>query len=104
EPARDVEIRRANSVDDFAVAERVVIDGYPLDEARGLPTGSLFSPALAGSDLAVHLGLLDGVPVAVGNVTVAHGLVNLCLAATLHSARRRGVWEALVWARLKAAP
>lgn len=30
--------------------------------------------------------------------------MNLCLGATLPAARRRGVWEALVWARVGDAP
>jgi hypothetical protein len=30
--------------------------------------------------------------------------VKLCLAATLADARRRGVWESLVWARIADAP
>ncbi len=33
-----------------------------------------------------------------------HGVVNLCLAATLPAARRRGVWGALVWARVDDHP
>ena len=48
--------------------------------------------------------LLDDTPVAIGNALVGHGVVNLCLGATLPSARRRGVWEALVWARVASAP
>jgi hypothetical protein len=40
----------------------------------------------------------------VGLVHVAHGVVNLCLGATLPIARRRGVWESLVWARVADAP
>lgn len=100
QPAAHVEVRVAASDDDFAAAERIAIEGYPLDDARGLPRGSLFPPALAGTDMVVRIGLLDGEPVAVGNVVVAHGVVNLCLGATLPAARRRGVWEALVWARV----
>ena len=34
----------------------------------------------------------------------AHGVVNLCFAATLDAGRRRGVWSALVWARVNQAP
>jgi hypothetical protein len=93
----------ARSAEDFATAERIAIEGYPLEDARGCPTGSLFPPALADTDLVVRLGLLDGAPVAIGNVVVAHGLVNLCLGATLPAARRRGVWEALVWDRIDEA-
>jgi hypothetical protein len=98
-----VVVRVARSAEDFATAERIAIEGYPLEDARGCPTGSLFPPALADTDLVVRLGLLDGAPVAIGNVVVAHGLVNLCLGATLPAARRRGVWEALVWDRIDEA-
>lgn len=104
DPAPGVEIRRVSNAADLEVAEQVVIEGYPLDEARGLPAGSALPPALLSSELVVRLGILDGVPVAAGNVLVAHGLVNLALGATLPAARRRGVWEALVWARVAEAP
>ncbi len=103
ELAPGVETRLANSAEELALAERIAIDGYPFEDAKGLPTGSLFPPALAHTDLAVRLGLLKGEPVAIGNVVVVHGLVNLCLGATLPAARRRGVWEALVWARVNEA-
>ena len=66
--------------------------------------GTVLPPAVLDSVLTVRLGLLDGEPVALGNAVVAHGIVNLCLGATLPQARRRGVWEALVWARVGSAP
>lgn len=64
--------------------------------------GSVFPPSLADTGLVVRLGLLHDETVGVGNQF--HGLVNLCLAATLPAARRRGVWEALVWSRVGEAP
>jgi hypothetical protein len=100
EPTADVELRVASTSEDLAIAERIVIDGYPMDEARDLPPGRLFPQALVESGLTVRLGLLDGQPVGVGNVHIGHGLVNLCLGATLPAARRRGVWQALVGARV----
>ena len=100
EPPTDVELRVASTREDLAVAERIVIDGYPMDEARDLPPGQLFPQALVESGLTVRLGVLEGAPVAVGNVHVGQGLVNLCLGATLPTARRRNVWQALVWARV----
>jgi hypothetical protein len=103
QPAPGVSVRVARSPEDLATAERIAIEGYPFEGARGCPTGALFPPALTDTDLVVRLGLLDGVPVAIGNVAVAHGLVNLCLGATLPAARRRGVWEALVWDRINDA-
>jgi hypothetical protein len=102
--APGVAIRTVESIADLAAAERVAIEGYPIDEARDEPTGSVLPPELLGSDLSIRLGLLDGAPVAIGNSCTKHGVVNLCLGATLPSARRRGVWEALVWARVGSAP
>ena len=104
DPPADVDVRVAAQPGDFATAERVAIEGYPLEEARGMPAGALFAPTVAEAGLAVRLGLLDGEPVAAGNRFIAHGLVNLCFAATMPAARRRGVWEALVWARVGDAP
>jgi hypothetical protein len=103
-PGQGVEIRQAITPTDFEVAERIAIDGYPLASAADAPAGSILPAALADSDIVVRIGLLDGVPVAVGNVFVSHGLVNLALGATLPDARRRGVWEALVWARVADGP
>jgi hypothetical protein len=102
--ADGVEVRTATSPDDFATAERIAIEGYPIDGARDAPPGALFPAALAETGLAVRLGLLDGTAVAIGNRFVGHGVVNLCLGATLPAARRKGVWEALVWARVDDAP
>jgi hypothetical protein len=104
ERAPGVEVRPATTVEDFAAAERIAVEGYPIPEAAGLAPGSLFPPSLADSGLTVRLGLLDEEPVAIGNSHVAADVVNLCLGATLPSARRRGVWEALVWARVAEAP
>ena len=47
---------------------------------------------------------LDGTPIAVAASHTAHGVVNLCLAATLPTARRRGVWHALVATRCAGTP
>ena len=104
EPPPAVEVRVASTSRDLMVAERIVVEGYPMEAARQLPPGGLFPQALVESGLTVRLGLLDEEPVAVGNVHVGHGLVNLCLGATLPAARRRGVWQALVWSRVAEDP
>ncbi|HZA75171.1 MAG TPA: hypothetical protein VE623_02145 [Acidimicrobiales bacterium] len=104
EPPPGLAVRVATSPEVFAAAERVAVDGYPLHGARDLPMGSVFPPSLADTGLVVRLGLLHGEAVGVGNRFTGHGLVNLCLAATLPAARRRGVWEALVWSRVLDAP
>ncbi|MGH9036237.1 MAG: hypothetical protein ACRD0O_10775, partial [Acidimicrobiia bacterium] len=103
-PRAGVEVRVAAGADDLAVAERVAIDGYPMPEAADGPPGSVLPARLLDTGLVVRLGLCDGEPAAIGNCYVGHGVVNLCLGATLPAARRRGVWEALVWARVNEAP
>jgi hypothetical protein len=103
-PHEGVDIRRAETAADLETAERVAIEGYPIESAAGAPAGSVLPATLAAGPIAVRLGLLDGSPVALGNVFVGHGVVNLCLGATLPAARRRGVWEALVWARVAEDP
>jgi len=100
----DVGVSLARTADELALAERVAIEGYPIDEARGLPAGRVLAPALLDTDVRYRVGTRDGQPVGVGGSFVGHGVVNLCLAATLPAARRRGVWEALVWARVDDAP
>jgi hypothetical protein len=99
-----VEVRDVTTVDDLRVLERVAIDGYPIDEAKGSPPGDAFPDALLDTDLTLRLGLVDGEPVSAAAAFDAHGVVNLCFAATLDAGRRRGVWSALVWARVNQAP
>ncbi len=103
-PPAGVDVRRAETADDLAVVERVCVEGYPLEEAAGRPPGSVLAPELLGQPVVFRSGWLDGEPVAAAASHVAHGVVNLCLAATLPTARRRGVWESLVWARTADAP
>jgi hypothetical protein len=102
--ADNVIVQRATTTDDLVDAERVAVEGYPLDEARGLPPLSLFPAELLDTAVTLRLGRLDGQAVGAGACHVAHGVVNLCFAATLPQARRRGVWEALVWDRVNDGP
>ena len=64
----------------------------------------MYPDALLGSPVSLRLGLVDGEPVSAAAALDAHGVVNLCFAATLDAGRRRGVWSALVWARVREAP
>jgi hypothetical protein len=102
--APGVEVRVVTTVDDLHAAERVAVEGYPVPEAIGAPPGTVLPPALLDSALRVRLAFVDGEPAAVGLRHVGHGVANLCLGATLPVARRRGAWEALVWARVGDAP
>ena len=89
----------------LAVAERVVIDGYPLPEAVGTAAAThLRRVDLLGDRAGPGRRTSTGARPRSVPGTSAHGVVNLCLAATLPSARRRGAWESLVWARVDDAP
>jgi len=99
-----VEVRDVTTVDDLRVLERVAIEGYPIDEAKASPPGVVFPEALLRSPIRLRLGLVDGEPVSGAAALDAHGVVNLCFAATLDAGRRKGVWSALVWARVDQAP
>jgi hypothetical protein len=90
--------------DDVAEYERVLCEGYPIPEAAGLPAGSLFPGSVLAEGVTLRVGELDGAVVAGGAGYVGQGVVNLCGAASLPAARRRGVWGALVWARVDDAP
>ena len=103
-PPGDVDVRRAESAEDLALAERIVIGGYPVPELDGLPANRALGPALLESAVRHWVGYLDGIPVAAAASHAAHGVVNLCLAATLPAARRRGVWRTLVAARCAGTP
>ena len=99
-----VEVRDVTTPDDLRILERVAVEGYPIDEARDGPPGTVFPDALLDSKVTLRLGRVDGEPVSGAAALDAHGVVNLCFAATLDAGRRRGVWSALVWARVNQAP
>jgi len=99
-----VEVRDVTATDALRTLERVAIDGYQIPEAASAPPGATYPDGLLASDLTLRLGLVDGEPVSAAAGSVAHGVTNLCFAATLPAGRRRGVWSALVWSRVAEAP
>jgi hypothetical protein len=100
----EVNVRRAESAGDLALVERILIEGYPMPELDGLPANRAMGPALLGSAVRHWIGYLDNTPIAAAASHAAHGVVNLCLAATLPAGRRRGVWRELVAARCAGTP
>jgi hypothetical protein len=96
-----VTIETAATTEQLALAERALIEGFPLPAS---PVGSFLPPALLDSDVVVRLGRVDGEVAGATRGYTGHGIVNLCGAATLPIARRRGVWAAMVWARVDDAP
>jgi hypothetical protein len=100
--AASAAVRTVRTRADLQASERISIEGYPIaPPTDGAPT---LAPALLDSPVTLRLAEVDGVPVATGASHVAHGVVNLCLAATLPAARRRGAWAALVRHRVATDP
>jgi hypothetical protein len=97
-------VRRVTTPGELALAERVVAQAYPMPDAIGAPAGSAYPVGVLGSELHVFLGSHDGDVVGVAASHRAHGVLNMCMAATLPAARRQGVWEALARTRLAEEP
>ena len=97
-------VRRVRTAEELALAEQVVAEGYPMVEAQGAPAGSAYPPGVLGSSLHVFLADHEGRTVGTAASHVGHGVMNLCMAATLPEARRKGVWEALAQTRLAEEP
>jgi hypothetical protein len=97
-PAGDAIVRTVTSPDNLRAFENVMLEGYPMPPAAdGAPT---FADAVLDSPVTMRLAYIDNAPVAAGASHLSHGVVNLCMAATLPAARRRGAWAALVWRRV----
>ncbi|MEX2293575.1 MAG: hypothetical protein WD691_07270 [Acidimicrobiales bacterium] len=99
-----VELEVVEDETGLKTAERVAAEGYPMPDLIGRPAGEVLAPGLLATDVRYRVGLLEGAAVGVAARYIGHGVVNLCLAATLPAARRRGVWASLVWARVDDAP
>ena len=67
------------------------------------PTGR-WVPPCSGARSGTGSDISTAPPIAAAASHAAHGVVNLCLAATLPAARRRGAWHALVAARCAGTP
>lgn len=103
-PEPGVEVHTARSARDLALIERIVAEGYPMPEIAAHGPNAVLGARLLDGPLRYLVGSVDGSPVSAAAAHVSHGVVNLCMAATLPAGRRRGVWRALVAARCAAAP
>jgi GNAT superfamily N-acetyltransferase len=99
-----VEVREVRDADGLALAERVLVEGYPMPELEPLRRGELLGPALLQADTRVWLAWLDGEPVAVAAAHTAAGATLVEYVATLDRARGRGAGAAVTWVATLADP
>lgn len=85
--------------------ERVVIDGFPLENLTAAEPGAITSAAwLAERRARQWVGWVDERPVCASAAWIEHGITNVTAVATLPDARRRGYGEALTWSAALADP
>ncbi len=100
-----VELIQVADADTLAVAERVLVEGYPMPDLLPLQPGSILAPPLIGDGTTrVWLALVDGVPAAVAAAHVWAESVLVEYVASLPAARGRGAGAAVTWAATTCRP
>jgi len=98
------EVREIRDPAELAVAERVLVEGYPMPELDPLAPGDLLDPGLMQTATRIWLAWLDGAPVAMAAAHSAAGVTLVEYVATLPAARGRGAGAAVTWAATLADP
>ena len=88
----------------LAVAERILVDGYPLTDMEPFSAGDLFGLDLLDGPTHVWLAMSEGEPVAVSVAHLAAGITLVEYVATLPQARGRGMGAAVTLAATLADP
>ncbi|GAA0899398.1 GNAT family N-acetyltransferase [Pseudonocardia zijingensis] len=99
-----VEVREVHDAGELAVAERVLVEGYPLPGLDPLTPGDLLHPSLLQPATRVWLARVDGEPAAVAAAHQHAGVTIVEYVATLPVARGRGAGAAVASAATLADP
>lgn len=99
-----IEVREVMDAKDLSVAERVLVEGYPMPSLQPLEPGDLFGPALLGSRTRVWTAFVDGEPGATAAAHVDDGAILVEYVAALPTARGRGAGAAATWAATLCDP
>lgn len=96
-----VEVREVRDADTLAVAERVLVEGYPMP---GTEPGAVLGAGLLDGTTRVWLGYVDGEPVSVAAAHRTAGTTLVEYVAALPAARGRGAGAAVTWAATLSDP
>jgi ribosomal protein S18 acetylase RimI-like enzyme len=101
-PPPDLEVRTVRTAEEWAVAERVVVDGFPLP---GFPTGNAVPLALKDREgFRMHTVWREGVVAGVCLTVESDDAAGMYWVTTLPEHRSRGVGRALMHAVLNEFP
>jgi hypothetical protein len=90
---------------DLRAFEQTIVRGFPEPELEAQGPGAAFgSSLLADRRMRLWVGYEDERPVSAAACSVAAGINNVALVATVPEARRRGYGEALTWRATLADP
>jgi hypothetical protein len=104
-PSRDgAEVVEVHDAAELAVAERVLVDGYPMPDAVPLSPGDVLNASILDATTRVWLGYVDGEPAAVAAAHLHGGATLVEYVAALPVARGRGAGSAVTWAATLADP
>ncbi len=106
-PAADptgVDVREVTDADGLAVAERVLVEGYPMPELEPVRRGELLGPRILDGPTRVWLAYVEGSPVAVAAAHTHSAITLVEYVAALPAARGRGAGSAVTWAATLAEP
>lgn len=99
-----VEVREVTEAAALAVAEEVLVEGYPMPDLRPLTPGDLLAPSILSPATRVWVGYVDGEPAAVAAAHTHASAVLVEYVAALPRARGRGAGAAVTWAATLADP
>jgi GNAT superfamily N-acetyltransferase len=104
-PAPGLDVREVTTPELLAEYERVLIEGFPLDEVPTGQVGAALHPStLHVPGMRMFVGLVDGRVVTGATSIVAHGVNHVEWVATLAEARGKGFGEEITWAATLADP
>jgi hypothetical protein len=102
--ASGVEVVEVREAETLAVAERVLVEGFPMPELQPLRAGAILAPPILDGPTRVWLATVDGEPAAVAAAHTHGDAVLVEYVAALAGARGRGAGGAVTWAATLADP
>jgi hypothetical protein len=101
----DIRVERVTDPARLAEWEEVAVNGFPFTDLQPFQKGALVGDSILDDPRLRFWLAYDGdLPAAAAVLHVEHGVAGFALGATLAGSRRKGLWYALVRARLLEEP